>query len=124
MTKTVTTMSDFDPEIKWTQLGDDNNDTLAIVQYKGYEVSIVTGASGSVTDPLVPEVIEIPEANRLVVVLDGDYLKEMIEASRDLDGFADSMEAAGIPAAALFIVASITMATTIATNYIENLSST
>ena len=124
MTKTVTTMSDFDPEIKWTQLGDDNNDTLAIVQYKGYEVSIVTGASGSVTDPLVPEVIEIPEANRLVVVLDGDYLKEMIEASRDLDGFADSMEAAGIPAAALFIVASIAMATTIATNYIENLSST
>ena len=124
MTKTVTTMSDFDPEIKWTQLGDDNNDTLAIVQYKGYEVSIVTGASGSVTDPLVPEVIEIPEANRLVVVLDGDHLKEMIEASRDLDGFADSMEAAGIPAAALFIVASITMATTIATNYIENLSST
>ncbi len=124
MTKTVTTMSDFDPEIKWTQLGDDNNDTLAIVQYKGYEVSIVTGASGSVTDPLVPEVIEIPEANRLVVVLDGDYLKEMIEASRDLDGFADSMEATGIPAAALFIVASITMATTIATNYIENLSST
>ena len=124
MTKTVTTMSDFDPEIKWTQLGDDNNDTLAIVQYKGYEVSIITGASGSVTDPLVPEVIEIPEANRLVVVLDGDHLKEMIEASRDLDGFTDSMEAAGIPAAAPFIVASIRMATTIATNYIENLSST
>jgi len=124
MTKTVTTMSDFDPEIKWTQLGDDNNDTLAVVQYKGYEVSIVTGTSGSVTDPLVPEVIEIPETNRLVVVLDGDYLKEMIEASRDLDGFAGSMKAAGIPAAALFIVASITMATTIATNYIERLSST
>ena len=124
MTKTVTTMSDFDPEIKWTQLGDDNNDTLAIVQHKGYEVSIVTGTSGSVTNPLVPEVIEIPETNRLVIVIDGDYLKEMIEASRDLDGFADSMEAAGIPAAALFIVAAIATATTIATNYIENLSST
>ena len=117
-------MSDFDPEIKWTQLGDDNNDTLVVIRYKGYEVSIVTGTSGSVTDPLVPEVIEIPETKRLVVVIDGDYLKEMIEASRDLDGFAGSMEAAGIPAAALFIVASITMATTVATNYIENLSST